>query len=155
MHLLQIANDPQQHHSQMTSSTNSYQLVIIALSRKYGMEPPPPPILTYWPLWDATVIWKISFSNSAYRLLSWAFPGKILSETIDDKSTLVQVIAWCLKAPSHHLSQSWPRSMSTYGITRPQWVKQSPWQPGVNIALDGQVWNKRVQRLKYPAGNNW
>ena len=40
----------------------------------------------------------------------------------DDKSTLVQVMAWCRQATSHYLSQCWPRSMSPYGITRPQWV---------------------------------
>ena len=41
----------------------------------------------------------------------------------DDKSTLVQVVAWCRQATSHYLSQCWPSSMSPYGITRPQWVK--------------------------------
>ena len=40
----------------------------------------------------------------------------------DDKSTLVQVMAWCRQATSHYLSQCWPRSMSPYGVTRPQWV---------------------------------
>ena len=44
----------------------------------------------------------------------------------DEKSTLVQVMAWCRQAPSHYLSQSWPRSLSTYGVTRPQ---------GVNVPL--------------------
>ena len=43
----------------------------------------------------------------------------------DDKSTLVQVMAWCLTAPSHYLSQCWPRSMSPYSVTRPQWVLKS------------------------------
>ena len=43
----------------------------------------------------------------------------------DDKSTLVQVMAWCRQAPSHYLSQCWPSSMSPYGVTRPQWVKCS------------------------------
>ena len=43
----------------------------------------------------------------------------------DDKSTLVLVMAWCLKAPSHYLSHCWPRSMLPYVITRPQWVKTS------------------------------
>ena len=38
----------------------------------------------------------------------------------DDKSTLVQVMAWCRQAISHYLSQRWPRSLSEYGITRPQ-----------------------------------
>ena len=40
----------------------------------------------------------------------------------EDKSTLVQVMAWCRQATSHYLSQCWPRSVSPYGVTRPQWV---------------------------------
>ena len=40
----------------------------------------------------------------------------------DDQSTLVQVMAWCRQATSHHLNQCWPRSLMPYGITRPQWV---------------------------------
>ena len=40
----------------------------------------------------------------------------------DGKSTLVQVMAWCRQAASHYLSQCWPRSLSPYGISRPQWV---------------------------------
>ena len=40
----------------------------------------------------------------------------------DDESTLVQVMAWCHQATSHYLSQCWPRSLSPYGVTRPQWV---------------------------------
>ena len=35
----------------------------------------------------------------------------------DDKSTLVQVMAWCRQATSHYLSQYWPD-----GVTGPQWV---------------------------------
>ena len=41
----------------------------------------------------------------------------------DDKSTLVQAMAWCRQASSHYLSQGWPSSLSPYGVTRPQWVK--------------------------------
>ena len=44
----------------------------------------------------------------------------------DNKSTLVQVMAWCPQATSLYLSQCWPRSLSPYGVTRPQWVKFSP-----------------------------
>ena len=40
----------------------------------------------------------------------------------DAKSTLVQVMAWCRQATSHYLSQCWPRSMSPYGVIRPQWA---------------------------------
>ena len=43
----------------------------------------------------------------------------------DEKSTLVQVMAWCRQATSHYLSQCWPRSMSPNGITRPQWVNNA------------------------------
>ena len=40
----------------------------------------------------------------------------------DDKSTLVQVMAWRRQATSHYLRQCRPRSMSPNGVTRPQWV---------------------------------
>ena len=43
----------------------------------------------------------------------------------DDKSTLVQVMAWYRQATSHFLSQCWPRSLPPYGVTRPQWVNLS------------------------------
>ena len=49
----------------------------------------------------------------------------------DDRSTLVQVMAWCLQATSHYLSQWWPRSMSPYRITRLQWFKD--WYPSWTI----------------------
>ena len=42
----------------------------------------------------------------------------------DDQSTLVQVMAWCRQATSHYPSQYWPRSLSAYGVTRPQWVNK-------------------------------
>ena len=44
------------------------------------------------------------------------------------KSTVVQVMAWCRQATSHYLSQCWPRSMSPYGVTRPQWVNKFSWR---------------------------
>ena len=40
----------------------------------------------------------------------------------DDQSTWLQVMAWCRQATSHYLSQCWPRSLSSYCITRSQWV---------------------------------
>ena len=49
----------------------------------------------------------------------------------DDQSTLVQVMAWCRQATSHYLSQCWPRSISPYGITRPQWVNTSGAETGI------------------------
>ena len=42
----------------------------------------------------------------------------------DDKSTLVQVMAWCRRATSHYLNRCWPRSPTLYyDVTMPQWVK--------------------------------
>ena len=40
-----------------------------------------------------------------------------------DKSTLVQVMAWRRQATLHYLSQSWPRSLSPYGMTGPQCIQ--------------------------------
>ena len=45
-------------------------------------------------------------------------------DLIDDKSTLVQVMAWCRQATSHYLSLCWPSSMSPYAVTRPPWVNE-------------------------------
>ena len=36
----------------------------------------------------------------------------------DDKSTLVQVMAWCHQATSHYLFRFWLSSISPYGVTR-------------------------------------
>ena len=52
----------------------------------------------------------------------------------DDKSTLFPVMAWCRQATSHYLSQCWPRSLSPYGVTRPQWVKTAVICERLNIA---------------------
>ena len=40
----------------------------------------------------------------------------------NEMSTLVKLMAWCRQARKQYLSQYWPRSTSTYGIPRPQWV---------------------------------
>ena len=40
-----------------------------------------------------------------------------------DQSTLVQIMAWCRQATSHYLRQCWPKSMLSYGVPRPQWVR--------------------------------
>ena len=56
-----------------------------------------------------------SSNDYALRWMPWDLAG--------DKSTLVQVMAWCRQATSHYLSQCWPSSMSTYGVTRSQRVQ--------------------------------
>ena len=56
-----------------------------------------------------------SCNDYPLRWMSW--------NLTDDKSTLVQVMAWCRQATSHYLSQCWPSSVSPYGVTSPQCVK--------------------------------
>ena len=60
-----------------------------------------------------------------------------------EKSTLVQVMAWCRQATSHYMSQCWSIFMSPYGMTRPQWVESlctvslaliTSWLSGVAVA---------------------
>ena len=86
---------------------------------------PPTRTLTHWCLGElkenSYVIFKIILviggrGNSCVIDLKWMSLGTGL-----DKSTLVQLMAWCRQATSHYLNQCWHRSMSPYGITRPQW----------------------------------
>ena len=61
------------------------------------------------------VISQVYFSNSSSEIgVSW-----VPLNPIDDKSTLVQVMAWCRQAPSHYWNQCWSRSVSPNGINRP------------------------------------
>ena len=48
----------------------------------------------------------------------------------DDKSTLVQIMAWCCQAASHCRLIY----MSSYGVTRPQWVNAlAPWRYALKV----------------------
>ena len=58
-----------------------------------------------------------SSHDNAFRWMSESFT--------EDKSTLVQVMAWCHQATRHYMKQYWPRSVSSYGITRPQWINHT------------------------------
>ena len=62
----------------------------------------------------------------------------------DDKSTLVQVMAWCRQATSHYLSQCWPRSMLPNGVTRPQWVNTRLMAWASNIFVRTSLPKKKV-----------
>ena len=57
------------------------------------------------------------FTSAKDNALRW-----MPRDLTDDKSTLVQVMAWCRQATSHYLHHCWPRSLPPYGFTRPQWV---------------------------------
>ena len=69
--------------------------------------------------WIVTPLYLSIFYEIALR---WMPQG-----LTDDQSTIVQVMAWCRQATSHYMKQRWPRSMSSYGVSRPQWVN-SPFQ---------------------------
>ena len=70
--------------------------------------------------WIFNLVLLISFFRSSHdNALRW-----MPQDLTDDKSTLVQVMAWCRQATSHYLSQCWLSSLSPY-VARPQWVKQN------------------------------
>ena len=82
--------------------------------------------LTHWPLGDLNVFKNVIFTlalligifKSPYdNVLRW-----MPQDLTDDKSKLVQVMAWCPQATSHYLNQCWPRPPTPYGVTGPQWV---------------------------------
>ena len=104
--------------SDVWSSTKSFKIIILLLSLSFNSLAPGKFEwnFKYLILQIISVIdgWGISCELA----LGW-----MSLDITHDKSTLVQVMAWCRQATSHYLSQCWLRSLSPYGITRPQWVK--------------------------------
>ena len=74
------------------------------------------------------------FKSSYDNVLRW-MPQQ---DFTDDKSTSVQVMAWCRQATSHHLNQCRPVLMPC-GITRPQWVKYSTCFLKIYLLVNGIV----------------
>ena len=94
-----------------------------------------------------------NFRKVIFKLISvtdrWVISCKIALrwmplDLADDKSTLVQVMAWCCQTTSHYLSQCWPRFMSPYGVTRPQWVNDRAVQATVT-----NQWHFEIVRNHY------
>ena len=90
--------------------------------------------------WDETEItlthWRLGdFNKILYVIFKWilvidrwgiSFEIALILMSLDctdDQSTLLQAMAGCRQATSHYLSQCWPRYMTPYDVTRPQWVK--------------------------------
>ena len=81
--------------------------------------------LTHWSLGDLDSIWKMQFSVLCYWLVSsdlMIMPPHEWQSLTDDKSILVQVMAWCRQATSYYLSQCWPSSMSPYVVIVAYWL---------------------------------
>ena len=57
------------------------------------------------------------FKSSYDNVLRW-----MPHDLTDDRSTLLQVMAWCRQATRHYLSQCWHISLPPYGVNRPKWV---------------------------------
>ena len=68
------------------------------------------------------VIFKLNLVNVGWGMSHGIALRWMPLDLADDKSSLVQVVAWCRQATSHYLSQRWSRPMSPNGVTRPQWV---------------------------------
>ena len=75
--------------------------------------------LTHHPLGDMAM--KNAIAEYILRIKCMSMSDEIAlcwmpNKTFDEKSTLVQIMAWWRKATSHYLSQCWPRSMLPCGI---------------------------------------
>ena len=85
------------------------------------------------------------FRSSHDNSLRWMPQG-----LTDDQSTLAQVMAWCRQATSHYLSQCWPRSLSPYCVTRPQWVKTAAFpRRGALKVFNSIHWLYSVWKVSY------
>ena len=71
--------------------------------------------LTHWCLGECLWSWISDFQTYGKDRYLQMF-------LTDDKSTLVQLMAWCHQTPSHYLIQCWLSYMWPHGINRPQWV---------------------------------
>ena len=69
---------------------------------------------------------RCDFKNAIFfiRIFRCSCPHNNLRWTshdrTDDKSTLAQIKAGCLRATSHYVNQCWPRCLTPYGVTRPK-----------------------------------
>ena len=94
------------------------------------------------------LIWRSNISVdfiSGYPISTWHYMRqgtKTVATALagTQRTPLVEVMAWCRLAPSHYLSQCWPRSMSPYSITKPQRVNQSSWKRSFNKSTQNANW---------------
>ena len=92
--------------------------------------------LRYWPFVQGIHRWPVNSPHKGqwrgslmFSLICVWISGWVNNREAGDLRpyrTHCDVTAWCRQATSHFMSQCWPRSMSLYGVTRPQsW--QSVW----------------------------
>ena len=98
-----------------------------------------------------TGIFRYSYDHNAFKRMPW--------NIIEYKSILVQVMACCRQATSHHEGQYWPRYMAPYSVTRQQrfeyektisywslthWVLV--WAPPVRLKMCAK-WSEQCTRI--------
>ena len=94
-------------------------------------------LLTHWgrDKMAATLIddiFKCNFVNENV-LISIRTPLNFVPKgPIDNKSSLVQVMAWCRQATSHYLNQWWLSLLMHICVTWPQWVNYMTGQHGAD-----------------------
>ena len=86
--------------------------------------------LTHWPLsYLNRISDQVNFKLNIMiggRSISCALPLRWMPVDLTDyELKLSQLMAWCRHAASNYLKQCWSRSISPYGVARPQWVKVS------------------------------
>ena len=93
--------------------------------------------------WDSTfetIIFKLIIWNSSLGLCCEIALRLMPLNLTNENLTWVQVMAWCRQETSHYLNQWWPRSPTSYGITRLHWVNSlrpsdAIWQHGAGSTL--------------------
>ena len=80
--------------------------------------------LTHWFLGGTLISLfpRTNITDLLHEYFLWNCSQVNFTNSFDEKSTLVQAMAWFRQATSHYLSQCWLRSLSSYGVTRLQWV---------------------------------
>ena len=81
-------------------------------------------------------IFKCNFVNENVLISIRIWLNFVPNGPIDNKSSLVQIMAWCF----HYLNQWWPGSLTHTCITQPQWVKLVYTTLNHAVNEDGYQW---------------
>ena len=126
----------------------------------------------FWCVWSGSIciLWEEEGLYPAnWIIMLWGKTGPLSSRIIaikgkatdwltpasgDEKSTSVQVMAWCLMAPSHYLSQCWPSSISWSLLGLVVRSLQNNLWSFMLVFLKVHVWQVSPHQL-YLSGMNW
>ena len=98
-------------------------------------------------------IFKLTLANGGWGISYEIALRWIPLDLTDDKSTLVQVMAWCRQATSHYLSQCWPRSMLSMvslGLNELKMYSQFVSYFGFYSTVDDQIHNGTTLHVPNP-----